>query len=215
MKKIYAEEFNPLVGRFFDEPHNPKGYDKKVNTKINELYKLLDRIKPNTFGDDAKIIYISFPRGGIKYYYDYEELKRYGEVDNYLEYEKNYQEDYPDDIVWYKLITTKYENYRYIGLDNQIIIYADMNAKPDLFENERLNKLLSYIIIKVKECLVRLENNAYNDYVLENLPYKKRFGVIKRCDYWKIYPKIKANLLENITQDEINCYYSQSNSKKR
>ncbi len=206
MKKLYAEEFDKLIGIFNNGPDNPEIYDKKINMKINELYKLLDKIKPYEDLDDVKILYINFPCGGIKYFYDYEDLKREGEVCNHEQFEKYYQDYYPDNEVWYKLSTTKYQNYRYVSLDNKTIIYADMNESLDYFENERLYKLLSYIIIKVKEVLKMLENNTYNDYIMKNLPFKNRFGVIKRSDYWKINEYVKKELLEEISKTEIEAF---------
>ena len=59
MKKVYAEEFDKLIGIFNNGPDNPEIYDKKVNMKINELYKLLDKIKPYDDLDDVKKL-ISF-----------------------------------------------------------------------------------------------------------------------------------------------------------
>lgn len=204
MKKFAAPEIDKLLRIFDIKTFNPKSYDNKVKIKLNELYELLDKIKPLDGTDDLKILYFSVNRGTIKEYGDYLELKEYGEVSSYEEFEKNFQEDYPDDVYWYRMVTSKYENYRTISINYKTIVYANMDSETDCFENRQLQELLDFIIYKVSNCLKMLENNTYNEYIRKNLSYKNKFGVIKRSDYWKLYPNIKEELLQEISLKEIN-----------
>ena len=70
------------------------------------------------------------------------------------------------------------------------------------------------LINKVKECIKKLESGTYNDYIKENYSYKNRFGVIKRKDYWNLYPDNKKNLLNKISQEEMD-YFIKNASKKQ
>ena len=87
--------------------YNPESYDAKVKEKINELYELLDKIKPLS-DDEYKILYFSVPKGSIEEYVDYDEAKEYGKVDSYLEFVDRFNEEYPDELYWYKMISTRY-----------------------------------------------------------------------------------------------------------
>ena len=58
-----------------------------------------------------------------------------------------------------------------------------------------------------------LENNIFNDYISKNLSYKNKFGVIKRSDYWELYPDLKKELLNDISQEEINEFIESANEK--
>lgn len=213
MRKFTAPELDNLLRIFDIKSFNPQHYDNKVKNKLNKLYDLLDKIKPLEGGDDLKIIYFNVNRGNIENYGNYEELKKYNEVSDYKEFEKNFKEDYPDDIYWYRLVTNKYKNYRTISINYKNIIYADMNNENSCFERKDLQELLDFIIYKVSKCIELLENNSYNDYISNNLSYKNRFGVIKRSDYWNLYPDTKKELLKYISQEEINNFVNFTNEE--
>lgn len=215
LKKYTAPELDNLLSVFELGTFNPGNYDSKVKEKLNELYELLDKIKPLDGGDDLKILYFGVERGTIENYGDYGELKEYGAVSNYTEFEINFKEEYPDDLCWYRMVTSRYQNYRTISINFKNIIYADMDSESSHFENESLQELLGFIIYKVNECIVMLENNIYNEYISNNLSYKNRFGVIKRSDYWKLYPEVKEELLKEISQEEINEFIKNADVKVR
>lgn len=203
MKILYAPEVDSLLRILEIKSFNAEGCDEEVQKKINELYELLDKIKPIEGGDDLKILYFSVDKGTIESYGDYEDAKSWGDVDNYEQFEKNYQDDYPDEIYWYRLVTSKYQSYRTISVNFKTIVCADLNENGYDFKSNQLQELLDFLIYKVRECIEMLKNNTYNDYIAKNLSYNKRFGVIKRSDYWVLYPDIKSNLLSEISEEEI------------
>ena len=192
--------------------NNPESYDTKVKEKINELYDLLDKIKPLS-DDEYKVLYFSVEKGNIEEYGNYEELKVDGEVDSYEEFKTRFNEDYADEIMWYKMTSTKYKNYRMISINSKTIIYADMNNENTNFEDYQLQELLDFLIIKVKDCIQKLEDETYNDYISNNYSYKNRFGVIKRNVYWNIYPDTKKKLLNEISQEEMNYFIENASDK--
>lgn len=173
---------------------------------------MLDRIKPLS-DDEYKVLYFWAPKGCIEEYGNYDELKEYGEVKNYQEFIDKFNEDYPNEFYWYKMNSTRYKNYRMISINSKNIIYADMYDDNN-FENYQLQELLDFLIVKVKECIKKLEDRTYNDYIKENYSYKNRFGVIKRNDYWELNPGIKKNLLNEISQEEINYFIENAYEKQ-
>lgn len=210
---LYAPEVDGLLRVLEIRSFNTEGYDEEVKKKINELYELLDKIKPQEGGDALKILYFSVDKGTIESYGDYEDAKSWGEVDSYEQFEKNYQDDYPDEIYWYRLVTSKYQSYRTISVNFKTIICADLNEKGNDFKSNQLQELLDFLIYKVRECIVMLENNTYNDYITNNLSYNKRFGVIKRSDYWTLYPDRKNNLLSEISKEEIDEFIKKASDQ--
>ena len=88
-----------------------------------------------------------------------------------------------------------------------------MDDKYNFFENRTLQELLDFIIYKVSECIKMLENNTYNDYIAKNLSYKNRFELIKRNDYWNLYPDVKNKLLKEISKEEINDFIINASEK--
>ncbi len=206
-----APKLNFLLEISNNGNYNPRGYDTIVKEKLDKLYNLLNKIKPLS-DDEYKVIYFSAPKGSIEEYGNYEELKEYGEVENYEEFTNRFNEDYPDETYWYKMISTRYKNYRMISINSKNVIYADMDSETP-FENRQLQELLDFLITKVKECIKKLEEKTYNDYIKENYSYKNRFGVIKRKEYWKIFPEVKNNLLNEITQEEIDYFIKNASTE--
>lgn len=174
---------------------NSESIDDLSKERLNKLYELLDRIKPLK-EDDYKVLYFSVKKG------------ENGDYDDY--------KDFDDDIYWYKMVTTKYNEYYMISINSQCVLYTNINDKV-FFENSQLKELLEFLIKKVKECIKKLEDGTYNEYINDNYSYENKFGVIKRKDYWKTYPEIKEYLLEEITNEEIDYFLKNatSNEKKR
>ena len=209
---IYAPKLDFLLEVLYNRKYNPEVYDIKVKEKLTILFALLDKIKPLS-DDEYKVLYFSVEKGNIQDYGDYEELKKYGEVLNYEEFQRRFNEDYPDEVKWYKMISTRYKNYYTVSINSKNIIYADMDNKNDYFENYQLQELLSFLITKVENCIKMLKEGTYNHYISCNYSYKNRFGVINRSDYWKIYPEIKNNLLNEISQKEIDDFIKNASDK--
>ena len=190
-----APKLDFLLKVFDNRTYNPENYDSKVKDKLNKLYNLLDKIKPLS-DDEYKVLYFSAEKGNIKEYGNYEDLKADEEVSSYEEFVNRFNEEYPDKIIWYKMTSSKYKNYRMISINSKNIIYADMDNENTNFENYQLQELLDFLINKTKECIKMLEDGIYNDYILKNYSYKNKLGVIKRNKYWELYPAIKEKLLD-------------------
>ena len=188
-----APKLDFLIRVLDNRNYNPESYDAKVKEKIDKLYDLLDKIKPLS-DDEYKILYFSAEKGNILEYGDYEELKAM------------FNEEYPDDIIWYKMTSTLYKNYRMISINSKNVIYADMDSENTNFENYQIQELLDFLITKVKDCIQRLKDGTYNNYISKNYSYKNRFGVINRKDYWNLFPKTRKNLLNEISQEEMDYF---------
>lgn len=208
---LKAPQLDAMLEIFSNKSYNPQDYDVIVKEKINQLYDLLDKIKPIS-NDEYKVLYFSVPKGTIKEYGNYKELKECGKVESYKEHVNRLNTNYPNKIYWYKMISTKYKNYRMIAINSKNIIYADMD-KETTFESNQLQELLEFLIFKTKECIKQLEEGTYNKYIKENYFYNNRFGVIKRKDYWNIYPETKENIFNKISQEEIKYFLEYAKDK--
>jgi len=211
MIKFTAPQMDRLLSIYQNRNLNPEGYHIKTKEKLEELYILLDKIKSVDETDEIKILYFSVEKGTIDKYGDYEEVKEDYGISSYKEFEKYFNEEYPDDIYWYRLVAAKYKNYITLSINNKNIINANLDEEG--FEDIQFEALIDFLIYKVSNCIKMLEDNTYNDYISKNLSYKNRFGVIKRIDYWKLYPEVKERLLEDITEEEINEFIENAEEK--
>lgn len=212
MKELYAPELDRYLRVLEVRNLNSQSCSKKTKVKINELYEVMDLIEPQPYGDNLKILYFTVPRGDITHYGNYEELKKDGEVKSYKEFEKFFQEDYPDSLYWYKLVVTSNENYRVVSVNRNLIVYTNLDDELP-YDIPYLNDLLDFIIVKAKKSIKLMKDGIYNDYVKNNLSFKNRFGVIKRSDYWNIYPEVEKELYEKINENEISDFVKYARSK--
>ena len=194
-----------LINVFDNKGYNPQSYDPEIKEKINTLYSLLETINPLD-EDEYKVLYFSVLKGNIEEYGDYEELKRIGDVKNYQEFVDRFNNEYPGDVYWYKMITTKYKNYCSLSINSKNVIYADMDTEGSILENYQLQEVLNFLIFKVDECIKNLQEGTYNKYIEKNYSYKNKFGVIKRDELLKLYPEIKKNFLNEISEEEIDYF---------
>ena len=164
--------------------------DQKIHRGLREIHASFAYIKPS--GDDEiRQIWIEVERGPVEVFGDYEEYKESGEVNNLDEFVELWQAYYPQKTKWYKFQTAKFRNdlYFYFGdkliftINNQEQLAADGKSGGNL---EFLENFVQWLAEKVVEETGKLKINpiAYNQYIQQNLPWAKRFGRIKRQDFW-------------------------------
>ena len=203
-----AIKFDCLLRTCKNRNLNASGYGPLAKGKINELYDLLDPIEPIS-NDEYKVLYFSVGNVNFK---EYKKVNAEEDLD-VKEMYQYYKEDYPEKVKYYKLISTKYRNFRTISINTTNIICSDMDKK-DYFEDYWLCELLDFLIIKVRECVKMLKRGTYNEYINNNYSYRSRFGVIKRNDYWKLYPDTYDDLLNCISKEEIDYFLDNVGKKE-
>lgn len=202
--KLIAPIFDNLIRRFRCRAFDIGKYDIKVIQRINKLYERLDLIK--SCGDDEKkILYFSISRGEFQDYWDYLGVE---EDDDYAyeDYKREWNETYKRDVCWYRLVATKYEDFRVVSINREVVVQANISDEISNFECVDLHVFLDLIIVKVDECISMLEKDIYNDFVDSNISLLKRVGMIKRSDYWDCYPEYRINFWGNFTKDEIEYF---------
>lgn len=48
-------------------------------------------------------------------------------MSSYEEFENNFKLDYLDDVYWYRMVTSRYKNYRTISINYRSIVCVDMD----------------------------------------------------------------------------------------
>ena len=208
---LTAPELDSMIDILNRHTLNPDGCSNKVKQKLEELYELLNKIEPLS-DDEYRVLYFSAEKGSIDNY-DYYINEKDEEDFDYEECENWFNEQYSEDIKWYRMISSRYKNFFTISLNSKVVINTDLDKEENSFIEEDLLGLINFLIVKAKNCLEMLENGTYNDYINKNYSNKNRFGVIKRKDYWEAYPESKESLLENISQEEIDDFIKNASEK--
>jgi hypothetical protein len=175
--------------------------------RLNEIYKIFSCIKPGE-DDEKRHIWIEVLRGPISAFGDYEEFRESGEVETFEEFEQLWKDYYHEETKWYRLDTAKYQDELFFYLDGKLICSTrrdDPPAKVPTFDSDYFDRFTDWLLRKVVSETDKLKKDeaAYNQFIEQNLPWSKRFGKIKRRDYWDVLGDETVRLDKNLGDETI------------
>jgi len=185
--ELYAPQIDAIIERL-----SPANVSISLNNyqKLIETYKVIGNIKPGEM-DEIRKIWVEVDLGPIEVFADYEELKEIGEVDSKEEFVQLWKSYYPDNTKWYQLMTLEYNDEIFFYLNNKHLFTIKKNEKPkkvSAFLNESFNLFVNWIHYRIPVEISNLRQDPilFNKYIQQNLSWTKRFGKIRRKDYWNI-----------------------------
>ena len=175
--------------------------------RLKEVYEIFSCIKPGE-DDEKRHIWIEVLRGPISVFGDYEEYRESGEVETFEEFEQLWKDYYPEESNWYRLDTAKYQNELFFYLDGKLICSIrrdDPPAKVPDIDSDYFDRFTDWLLRKVVSETGELKKDeaAYNQFIEQSLPWSKRFGKIKRRDYWDIQSDEVVRLDKNLGDESI------------
>lgn len=198
--KLVAPDIDRLVRCFDRGILNPSPPTKGLLAALEPLFSALSDLEPMKSNDEAKAIWIMVPRGTIRDYGDYEELKEYGDVSSYDEFTRQWQEEYPDEIYWYRLVIVESEGFRGVAVSNRTVVSTSINEEPvEYFHDHEVAEILCSLLAKAAEnSMDLLRSGKYNQVVSSSLPFQHRTGVVKRSTIWNVEPRMKESIFEGL-----------------
>lgn len=187
-------------------------FDKETNEAIDRVFEQLHLIAP--CGDDERReIWLKAERGSAEDYDDYEYLKDEEIVDTYEDFLRMWQEEYPDEVNWFHLVTIERDDYRAIFLGRELIYQSRVYEEQEVYEYG-LKELFVWMEEAVKKCVEALQNGSYNCDVQNNLSARQRTGTILRKDYWELFPDCRETFFSEISDAEIEIFVSNIEKQK-
>mgnify|MGYP001634655237 FL=1 len=182
-------------------------YDDLTYQKIDELYRLLDRIKPNC-ANGAVELWLQVDRGSIDDFGNYEEFHATGEVDTYEEFYSWWTAEFPDEVEWinFTAIEDREIGYRMIYLGQHSILEMD-SRKEKSFPHD-ISEFSCWLVDAVSQAIHQIEAGTYNEMLERNLPPQHRTGTIRRSKLWEVWPEHKADFFEDLSQKDIDEFLS-------
>ncbi|MDP2113951.1 MAG: hypothetical protein Q8K69_07820 [Bacteroidota bacterium] len=114
-------------------------------------------------------------------------------MNNPDEFVELWQDYYPQKTKWYKFQTAKFRNDLYFYFGDKLIFNINNQEQPATegksgWNLEFLENFVHWLAEKIVEETGKLKMNptAYDKYIQQNLPWDKRYGRIKRQDFWDI-----------------------------
>ncbi len=212
MAQLTAPKIDRLLRCFEDDYLNPTFMTPKLAAAMEPLFYLMNDLAPLNKNHEAKSIWLQIPRGDIGDYDSFDELKEYGDVKTYEEYESMWKEEYPDAVCWYELMIVESINqdgslfFRAVRLGNNTVINAITEERNDESENcpeDAVIELCNLILPAVSEAMEKIRKGTYNAEVESGLPYKFRTGVIRRAAIWEKDPENKKWAVDGLSLEKI------------
>ena len=185
--KLFAPQIDAVLGasKHRDISLTPASY-----LKLKDIYDFFSCVKPGP-EDESRHIWIEVERGPVEAFGDYEEFRESGEVKSREEFEELWKDYYPEETFWYKFGTSKFRDEKFFYLNNKLFgVVKDKEPLSDnsIYVSEDFEIFIDRLREKIISEVQKLKQNhlAYNDYIRNNLSHTKRFGKIRRKEFWDI-----------------------------
>lgn len=174
---------------------------------LKELFHTIEELEPvqkESICDDRKYkFWFSVPAPTVEEYYDaYHE-----EYTTRKEMEEEWKYYYPYPSCWYQVTAITHEdrkNERFYGIflnSDYILSAGDSNAVAD--NGISASPVILFLTEKVKDVIRMVQKGTYNQMIEKELPLRYRKGTISRKDYYALFPDLKKELLDGLTESEI------------
>jgi hypothetical protein len=209
-KQLYSPGIDELIQHFSSSGFGNYGSDQnsfqsdKIAEILLKLFNLLQPVKPEKDGKDLIwSFWLRSERGPLAVYCsdaEYQELKEAGDIASQAELESLWNSYYPEEIQWRKTVLVQYERQFFISFDSKFQLRFDLDSHEISgvsFREKELIKFFSWLLINVNHEVTAFlsDPEAYNRFIAEHLPFRKRLGKIKRIKLWE-------NIKDGIRLDE-------------
>lgn len=202
------EMFSPQIDNISDSLQlNPDLIDLEIYNKLKAINKVISCIKPKE-DNETRELWLEVSRGTIKDFGKYEEYKKEEIVETYEQFERLWIDYYPNEKKWYRFTTAKYQEELFFYFDSKLAFSIKEIEQPEKdrkYVDKDIYRFLAWLFYRTKKETEKLKQNVetYNRYLEKSLPYHKRFGRIKRKDFWNILDDKVIRLDERLSAERI------------
>jgi len=202
--KLYAPELDSIIKRF-DPRNNP--ITPEMYQKLSEIYDIFSIIKPGK-EDDIRHIWLEVERGPVEAFGSFEEYKEDGEVETIEEFDLMWKDYYPEETKWYEFGTSKYQSERFFFFDDKHFATVNVEQPPSELKgyySEDLKIFIDWLHGRITSEINKLRENPheYNDNIKRNLSWAKRYGRIRRMEFWNILGDEAIRVDLNLGEEKI------------
>ena len=185
--KLTAPNIDFLLDKFEDSSMRPSMPSIELRSVMDRLFDVLHDLAPSKERSEEKSIWIRIPRGTIENYASYDDMVKWGEVENREEYEIRWNQDYPETDYWYELVVREVFHkdgtpwFRGVWLGNKTIVNPWIDQKEPTAEEAEI-EICTLIAIAAEKAMEKVKEGTYNDEVRAFLPGYFHDEMIKDTD---------------------------------
>jgi len=164
--------------------------DLDIRGKFLAIYQAMSCIKPKR-DDEVRTIWFEVPRGAISNFGNFRIYKREGEVETYEEFEQIWKDYYPKENKWYSMAIAKFREELFFYLNSKLIFSLQENKELNQrqgYQNKEINRFIHKLLKRIRQEIGKLvkDPESWNENLEKSLSYDKRYGRIKRTDFWNV-----------------------------
>lgn len=202
--KLYAPELDSIIKRF-DAKNNP--ITPELYQRLSDIYDIFSFIKPGK-DDDIRHTWLEVERGPVDAFGSFEEYKEDGEVETIEEFDLLWKDFYPEETKWYEFGTSKYRSERFFFFDDKLFATVNVEQPPSdikFYYSEGLKMFIDWLHDRIASEINKLRENPqeYNDNIKTNLSWAKRYGRIRRMEFWNILGEEAIRTDLNLGEEKI------------
>jgi hypothetical protein len=202
--ELYAPQIDAIIEGF--NPQN-NSITPDMYLKLKVIYNIFSYVKPGE-DDDIRHTWLEVERGPLEAFGDYEVYKESDEVETPEEFEQLWKEYYPEEAKWYKFGTSKYRNEKYFFLNSKLFAIVKEEDPPsdnNTFVSENFVMFIDWLHERITVEMNKLRQNSgtYNSYIKKNLSWAKRYGRIRRKEFWDILGEEAIRVDLNLGEEKI------------
>lgn len=205
--KMNAIEIDSWISTLRVDALTTHQIDEKSTELLHRLFEITEQIEP-CGDDDMKVFRIHCERGTLEEYRD-----KYYEPEEDVDLEElkeSFLKEYPEETVWYRFASKRFyrewNDTTFYGVflnDEYILADGDVNAKGWPYD---ASELLLFLCDAAEQVVRELEDGSYHKIIEKELPYRYRYGKIRRKDYWDICPDKRKKFRDAIGEENIEKY---------
>ena len=175
-------------------------FTEKSYELIDKIYETMECIKV-VGRDEKKIIYVRYERGDFDSYTKFHKLK-FKSKREYQEEHEYFLSEYHMEYDWIKVEIYRYEEYKTIIFNNDLIISVDPIDRRKGFEFD-ISDFLKDLYRKIQDSINLIINNTYYQKLCNEISFRQRTGIIKLDDLFNLNNNWKNDYFEFLSQNDI------------
>ncbi len=181
-------------------------YTESSMKLLDEIFSLAKEIAP--MGNSAaRELYLTADRGPFELYWEMMFDSGYPETPQELHAE--WEHHFPTPLDWFHcvLLDDPENGYKGIILNHKQIIEINPRQEPCGFPYD-VTDLVHWLLTALKRTIDMMRQGSYAEFVSRELPIRQKAGTVKRSDLWALYPDLRDEFFEDLTQKQVDRFLS-------
>lgn len=167
-------------------------YSQQLIEAVWSIHEALAPLAPRQDKPFLRSIWVPVSRGRIEDWCYFEDFRNDWERESLKgepseqEWREEWSRIYPDEEMWHEISISSDEGWLTLLVDGRVCIQINPGVEPSQWEDESLGNALDNLASSAAAMVEKVRDGSYAQLLDARLPYRHRFGFIKRKLFWSI-----------------------------